>query len=164
MPTELSSRPSPTAAAAGPDGRRKRPTSPLGTLRQHDTELRQIVLRVRSWGLQQGRGCATDGLTVVVGLALAGARAGRISPKRWTVDRVDSLLSGAAATWCAAQGAELPATLGEALLLWLDFLDAHGALSPGSDRVDELRAAAARRRGRARAASRRRHPAGRGSA
>lgn len=160
MPTE----PSPRTPAPG-QPRRRAPT-PLHAVRRGDRELHQVVLRARRWGLGQGRSCGTDALTVVVGLALDGGRAGRVSPKCWTVDRVEALLRGDAGAWCRQHEAPLPADgLGDALVLWVDFLDAHRALGPGSDPAAALRTAARRRPRRSRpadrAASRRRHPAGR---
>jgi len=166
MPTDLSPRPGAVAPSPSASGRRRRPARPFAVLRQQDAELRQVVLQARSWGLAQGHGCGTDALTVVVGLALAGARAGRVSPRRWTIARVQAVLRADARSWCVARGVDVPVGLGEALVLWFDFLDAHRSLGRGSDTVAELRRAATDRRARAaaRAASRRRHPAGRGSA
>ncbi len=154
------------APAAHRSSRPARRGTPLAPVRQLDLELRQVVLRVRAWGLRSGRGCATDALTVVAGCALDAGRVGRISPKVWTEARVDALLGGDGRAWCAAHGVDPPPGLGEAIVLWLDFLYAHQALAPGSDRPEVLRTAANRKRSRraALAAGRRRHPAGRGTA
>lgn len=161
MPTEPSPRSRPTRVHP-----RRRAATALHALRGDDPELRQVVLRARRWGLRHGRGCPTDALTVVVGLALDGGRAGLVSPKVWTVDRVGALLRADAEAWCRGHDVPLPADgLPDALVLWVDFLDAHRALGPGSDPAPALRGAARGRPRRpsppGRAASRRRHPAGR---
>lgn len=162
MSSELTSHRQPAAPPVPGRGLRRR-SGPLGELRRRDPQLRHVVLKVRSWGLKRGLACSTDALTVVVGLAIDGGRAGHLSPKAWTVARVESVLRGDGLGWSIAHGADPPADLGHALVLWIEFLDAHQAFGPGSDGPDELRAAASKRRRRARP-GRGRHPAGRGLA
>jgi hypothetical protein len=139
--------------------------TPLGALRRADPELRRIVVRVRAWGLQRGRGCSTDAVTAVVGVAVDDARAGRASPRCWTEGRVEQVLATGVTNFCADREVALPPGLQIAMALWLDYLAAQGALDRGSDPLDRLQQAATvetRRLGgrRRRSAG---HPAGKGS-
>lgn len=129
----------PVAEATGPRAPGRR--SPVAELRRRDHQVRHAVLEVRTWGLGCGRSCASDALTVVVGATLDCARAGVRSPRRWTADRVRSLLGGELHGWCAAKGVPLPGGLAGAVDLWLTFLHAHGALADGSDTLGVLRTA-----------------------
>jgi len=141
------------------------PSSPLGDARRADAELRRIVLRVRQWGLEQGRSCSTDALTAVAAVVVEEARRGQVSPLLWSTARVTEILAVGAPRHCAQLDMSLPVGLSSALLLWLDYLAALGVLAPGSEPIDRLRRAVGGRM-TARSAARRRlaplHPAGTG--
>ena len=79
-------------------------TGPLTHLRRSDPQLRDIVLRVRQWGLTRGIGATSDALTAVVGVALEEARLGLASPTEWTEDRVDDVTVNAVPALCATLG------------------------------------------------------------
>lgn len=116
--------------------------SPLHALRAADAQLRTIVIRVRTWGLSVGKACNTDALTAVIGAAVDEGRAGRCSPLQWTAPRVHDVLSSGAPGFCAARDVAVPEGLSAAMALWLDYLAAQSAFSPGSEPVERLRTAA----------------------
>jgi hypothetical protein len=154
-----------TASAQGVRPASLSPSSPLGDARRSDAELRRIVLRVRQWGLEQGRTCSTDALTAVAGVIIEEARHGQMSPLLWSAARVADVLAIGAPRYCARLDMSLPMGLSTALALWLDYLAALNVLVPGSDPMDRLRRALSGRR-LASAAARRKlapqHPAGTG--
>ena len=152
------------SAPAPSDGQgRARRDSPFAEARRADRELRRIVLRVREWGLANGRCASTDALTAIAAAVLDEARQGQRSP--WLGRPIASRRSS---VWpqpraCARLDAALPPELEPAMCLLLDYLDAMGVLA-GSAPVDELKAALeARGPLRSPRSSRRaspRHPAG----
>ena len=152
------------SAPAPSDGQgRARRASPFAEARRADRELRRIVLRVREWGLANGRCASTDALTAIAAAVLDEARQGQRSPLAWTADRVSDVVRLATPRACARLDAAPPPELEPAMCLLLDYLDAMGVLAGGAP-VDELKAALeARGPLRSPRSSRRaspRHPAG----
>ncbi|MDH4146827.1 MAG: hypothetical protein OEY23_16835 [Acidimicrobiia bacterium] len=128
--------------------RHLRDRSTFDRIRSTDGELREVVSAVRIWGLACGHTSPTDALTAVVGLTLESARAGELSPRHWTAERVRSMLDHSLARHSRCVGAAVPAGLDRAVALWLAYLADRGQLDATSDPIDVLLAATADRAGK----------------